>query len=268
MKVHLIRKEFQVTPIVKRYVNVYLIENQNCYLIDCGVSGTETQIEDYLYSIHRTMSDIKGIFLTHSHPDHIGAAAKLKERTGAKVYAPKGEIAWIEQIEKQFEERPIPNFYHLVPESVKVDVPLSDGDRIELEEGLSLTAISTAGHSNASTSYQVDDVLFTGDAIPVTTDIPIFVDFNESINSLARIETVEGIHTYCPAWDEMYDRHSIHSVIEKGRTILFHLQEKAREVLKETGYADAAEILKRSDLERYAGNPLIIRSIQACVEAK
>lgn len=39
--VHLIRKEFYVTPEVKRYINIYLITGENCYLIDSGVSGSE-----------------------------------------------------------------------------------------------------------------------------------------------------------------------------------------------------------------------------------
>lgn len=39
--VHLIRQDFFVTPRVKRYVNIYLITGEHCYLIDSGVSGFE-----------------------------------------------------------------------------------------------------------------------------------------------------------------------------------------------------------------------------------
>ena len=70
--VHLIRKEFKVTPVVNRYVNIYLIEGQQgCYLIDSGVSGTEHLIDQYMKSIGKSIKDIKGLFLTHSHPDNI-----------------------------------------------------------------------------------------------------------------------------------------------------------------------------------------------------
>lgn len=41
--VHLIRKEFWVTSKVKRYINIYLITGKNCYLIDSGVAGSETE---------------------------------------------------------------------------------------------------------------------------------------------------------------------------------------------------------------------------------
>ena len=87
--VHLIRNEFNVTSEVKRYVNIYLVTGENCYLIDSGVSGSINLIKSYMNSIGREMSDIKGIFLTHSHPDHIGGTYQLKNLTGAKVYAPK-----------------------------------------------------------------------------------------------------------------------------------------------------------------------------------
>ena len=82
-QVHFIRKEFDVTPKVKRYVNIYLIEGEYCYLVDSGVAGTHTLIEEYLKTLGRGMTDIKGIFLTHSHPDHIGAAAEIQRQTNS-----------------------------------------------------------------------------------------------------------------------------------------------------------------------------------------
>lgn len=40
-KIHQIRIDFHVTPEIKRYVYVYLIEAKNCYLVDSGVYGCE-----------------------------------------------------------------------------------------------------------------------------------------------------------------------------------------------------------------------------------
>lgn len=86
--VHLIRKEFHVTETVKRYVNIYLITGENCYLVDSGVAGSEKIISEYMESIGRKLTDIKAVFLTHAHPDHIGAAAEIKRQTECQVYAP------------------------------------------------------------------------------------------------------------------------------------------------------------------------------------
>ena len=52
-QVHLIRKEFFVTPEVKRYINIYLIVGKYCYLVDSGVVGSHIIIEEYLKKINR-----------------------------------------------------------------------------------------------------------------------------------------------------------------------------------------------------------------------
>ena len=128
LQVFLIRKDFFVTPQVKRYVNIYLIEGKYCYLVDSGVAGTQTLIEEYFKTINRSMEDIN----------------------------------------QQYKERPIPNFFHLLSEAVQVDCPINDGDVIDLEEGIRIQALSTKGHSHGSVSYTLNrDLVFTGDAIPV-----------------------------------------------------------------------------------------------------
>ena len=38
-KIHPLTIDFYVTPAIKRYVIVYLIEGEACYLIDSGVDG-------------------------------------------------------------------------------------------------------------------------------------------------------------------------------------------------------------------------------------
>ena len=54
--VHVIRNEFQVTPQVKRYVNIYLLVGKWCYLIDSGVDGSEKIIKEYLECIGNARS--------------------------------------------------------------------------------------------------------------------------------------------------------------------------------------------------------------------
>ena len=159
MKIHQIKIDFHVTEQISRFVYVYLLEADSLYLIDSGVFGCEKQIMDYLDSIGRNISDIKGIFLTHAHPDHIGSAAWFQEHTGCKIYASEGEKRWIEDIDLQFKERPIPNFYQLAGKSSKVDVVVKDGDKIDLEDYVSVSVIRTAGHLVGGLSDMSDGII-------------------------------------------------------------------------------------------------------------
>lgn len=268
-QVHLIRKEFNVTPKVKRYINIYLIVGKYCYLVDSGVVGTQTLIEEYLKTINREMTDIKGIFLTHSHPDHIGAVAEIKRQTNCKVYAPVEELPWIEDIQKQFAERPIPNFFELLSESVQVSQPLKDGDVIIPEEGVKIRALSTKGHSHGSMSYIFnDEVIFTGDAIPVQNDMPVFVDYEQTINSLNILQGIDEIECCCPAWDDIYNKSTLNTVIENSKNMLLRLKDTVLQVEKEFSKDSEAkkllEIYKRAEMLKFSENPLVAKSIAAC----
>lgn len=92
--VHQIRIDFQVTPEVQRYVFVYLLVGEKCCLIDAGVAGSEAVISAYMKKLGRDISEIKALFLTHAHPDHMGAAAAIKEMSGCEVYASEKERRW------------------------------------------------------------------------------------------------------------------------------------------------------------------------------
>ena len=224
-KIHQIRIDFHVTPEIGRYVYVYVIEAQNCYLVDSGVYGCEKQILQYLEGIGRTASDIKGILLTHAHPDHIGSAFWFQEHTDCRIYASSGEKRWIENIDLQFQERPIPNFYSLAGRSSRVDVVVQDGDIIELEDGLSLEVIQTAGHSMEGLSYRLGKDMFTGDAIPVRGDIPIMINESEMRKTLHRFRQITGVKTFYPAWDMIYSGEMMRQKLREADELLDSLKQ-------------------------------------------
>ena len=232
MRVHEIRVDFAVTEQVKRYVFVYLIEAKSCYLIDSGVYGSEEQIVQYMKNIGRDISEVKAVFLTHAHPDHIGTAAWFQEHTGCKIYASWGERAWIENIDLQYQERPIPNFYKLAGKSTKVDMTVQDGDRIHLEENLKIQVISTPGHSVDEVSYRLENSLFLGDAIPVRGDIPIYINVRDAFRTLQTIRDLGGICNYYPAWDQAYSVSNINEKINDAVHIICTLDEQVHTILK------------------------------------
>lgn len=218
--IHQVKIDFQVTEQISRFVYVYILESYSLYLIDSGVFGSEKQIMEYLNTIGRNVSEIKGIFLTHAHPDHIGASAWFQEHTGCAIYASEGEKRWIEDIDLQFRERPIPNFHHLAGRSSRVDVVVKDGDVIRPENGLEIKVLRTAGHSCDGVSYLVDECLFIGDAVPVKGDIPIFIDEQETRKTLAILGNIDCVKVFYPAWDRTYSGNVMAEKLAEARELI------------------------------------------------
>jgi glyoxylase-like metal-dependent hydrolase (beta-lactamase superfamily II) len=237
MQTKRIRIDFKVTEQIRRFAYLYVIVSKDIHLIDTGVAGAETVIEDYLKSIGRNISDVKNILLSHSHPDHIGSAFKIKECSNCTVYAAEAEKAWIENIDQQFAERPIPNFHTLLNQSVSVDKTLIDNDILVLEEGVTIQVIETRGHSAGSMSFlwMEQGELFTGDAIPAPKDIPIYVSAKDSIATLQKLLALNGVKRYLPAWDDVYDADQGKTVIRKSIDYLLRIDETVKNILTETG---------------------------------
>lgn len=265
MKIHQIRIDFAVTEQVKRYVFVYLIEGKSCYLVDSGVYGSEEQITQYMKTIGRDISEVKAIFLTNAHPDHIGTAAWFREHTGCKIYASQGERAWIENIDLQYQERPIPNFYKLAGNSTVVDVAVQDGDIISLEDNMDIQVISTPGHSVDEVSYRLGNSLFLGDAIPVKGDIPIYINARDAFRTLQKIRDLDGICNYYPAWDHTYSVSNINEKINDAVQIIRTLDEQVCTILETGRTSDITAVTnlvcERLNMPYLKENPLFRKTI-------
>jgi glyoxylase-like metal-dependent hydrolase (beta-lactamase superfamily II) len=76
-------------------VNAYLIEGSSGYaLVDAGLhtDEAETRLRAALADAGIRMQDVRRVFVTHLHPDHIGMAGTL-ERAGADVWMHAPEVA-------------------------------------------------------------------------------------------------------------------------------------------------------------------------------
>ena len=206
--VHALRHRFgiPVAPgrILDRFVYSYLVYGESITLIDTGVAGCEERIFDSILSFGREPSEISLTILTHSHPDHIGAARVIQEETGCRIAAHPAERAWIEDVEHQNRERPVPGFAMLVGGSVNVDLELHDGDLIKTGGIHEMRVVHTPGHSPGSISlyFPREGVLFSGDAIPVPGGLPVYDDALASARSVQRLRRIPKIRLLLSAWDE------------------------------------------------------------------
>jgi glyoxylase-like metal-dependent hydrolase (beta-lactamase superfamily II) len=189
---------------VERFVYAYLIHAEQSCLIDCGTTGSVPEILGAVDSITGRSAALRSLILTHAHPDHIGGAFRVQKASGCTVLAHAAERLWIEHTELQFQERPVPGFHELVGGNVAVDRTLHDGDRIAIGRGHFLSVLHTPGHSRGSISLYDprEGILFTGDAVPVPGQSPIYDDPLAVVRSLHRLRTIAGVTGICPAWQD------------------------------------------------------------------
>jgi glyoxylase-like metal-dependent hydrolase (beta-lactamase superfamily II) len=73
-----------------------LADGDASVLIDTGMVGEPFLIRRLIRQLGLTPQSIRAILLTHGHLDHAGNLARLKEWTGAKIYAHPNEQAHVD----------------------------------------------------------------------------------------------------------------------------------------------------------------------------
>lgn len=135
--------------------NCYIVgseETKEGLIIDPGAEA-----EEILRAVAKLGLKIKLIILTHRHPDHVGAAAPVKQATGAEVAAHAECAKYLPQsssylYEPPFEAAPYP------------DRILKEGDSIDIG-GLHFTVLHTPGHTPCGISIYGEGHVFTGDTL-------------------------------------------------------------------------------------------------------
>jgi glyoxylase-like metal-dependent hydrolase (beta-lactamase superfamily II) len=278
--IHALRHPFRV-PVapgiaLDRFVYSYLIAGETITLVDTGVAGCEAGIFEYIRSIGRNPVEISLVLLTHSHPDHIGAARAIREATGCSIAAHAAERTWIEDVERQKQERPVPGFDTLVGGSVPVDFELDGADTIDPDGTgtCEIRVLHTPGHSAGSISMFVEGegALFSGDAIPVEGDLPVYDDALGTVRSVRLLRSVRGIRHLLSAWDDPRSGETAYSRMDRALTYLRTIHET---VLASAKGEDNPDIMKitadsaaRLGLPPQAANPLLARTFAANLRAR
>jgi hydroxyacylglutathione hydrolase len=135
----------------------------NCYIV-----GSETTKEgmiidpgadaiDILAAAEKAGLTIKLIVLTHRHPDHVGAAAQVKQMTDAELAAHAECARYLPQSSSYLYEPP----YEGAPRAERI---LEAGDSIDIG-GLHFTVLHTPGHTPCGISIYGEGHVFTGDTL-------------------------------------------------------------------------------------------------------
>lgn len=156
----------------------YQIYGSTYYVGTCGISailvtgpkglilidsGTEAGAEVVMGNVRKLgfhLNEIAAILHSHEHFDHVGGLAKLKEASGAHVFA-SPEAA---DVLRTGEDSPDdPQFgMHDPMEPVGVDVIVRDGEPVRTETA-TLHAIATPGHTPGALSWRWQDCAADGE---------------------------------------------------------------------------------------------------------
>lgn len=151
----------------------YILSMEGCrdvWLVDCG---DVSPILDYISTLDGMAHTVKGVMLTHAHYDHIYGLPRLKELfPDVKVYTNEAGHSAL------MNERMNMSKYHDDP--IHYDEPgvtiCDEGSEISLYNGVSAKVYATPGHHPSCLCFEVENLLFTGDAwipgIKVVTTLP------------------------------------------------------------------------------------------------
>jgi glyoxylase-like metal-dependent hydrolase (beta-lactamase superfamily II) len=156
---------------------------------------------------------VRWVLLTHTHPDHRPAPAKIRKRTGAKIagFAPFPKADEV---------------------TLELDVVLTDGDTIDGTE-FRLEALHTPGHAPNHLCFWLDEErsLFTGDHVLNGTTTVVNPqrggDMIQYLASLDRLRKIKRVARICPGHGD---------VIEDPAAVLdeyvAHRRMRERQILK------------------------------------
>lgn len=133
--------------------------------IDLGWMGAEEALDDALEQLGATRSDVKHVFLTHAHRDHI-AAWRLVRQARFHIGAPElpyfadtaAYVGVIPQLGESMSDSDRPN-------PGELDVASFDGDTSIVLGRDTLRAFPAFGHTAGSAVYLFRRTLFAGDAV-------------------------------------------------------------------------------------------------------
>jgi len=163
--------------------NAYLIEGEDgLTLIDAGFPSKEGEVFGAIRGLGRSPDQLKQLIFTHGHPDHIGSAAAIVRKTGARTYLHPLDIAMAQSGGPFRPLKPAPNLLAQVlcklffnpneqVEPVMIDQPLTDGELLPVAGGLEV--IHTPGHCAGQVAllWRPGRMLFAGDVASTVTGL-------------------------------------------------------------------------------------------------
>ena len=177
----------------------------NCYLVQDEVTGLGfvvdpgDEAERILSAVRAQAVDVRYLFLTHAHFDHVLAAAALQRATGARLVVHRLDAPKLRaQAMTEFRA-----FLRGEYEEPQADILVNGGETFEIGS-MKAEYLYTPGHTNGSCCIRVEDSLFSGDTLfrleCGRCDLPTG-DFSQMLTSLASLAEIDADLKVYPGHD-------------------------------------------------------------------
>lgn len=217
------------------WTGITLVKGKKNFLVDCG--GNAECIDGYLVpalaKLSMTVSDLDYLLITHTHADHIGGAARIKELCPSIRYAVctqsadkvRDPLRYNRAIRAVFPEHSPAPSTGLTP--LEPDIIIGDGDTLEGE----MQFIFTPGHDTDSGCWLhlQTKTLISGDSLQSNgTDVQgigLYMDLPAYRSSLDRLKHTEinnilTGHHYLPLGYEAYGRDAVQRYLDKCSSLV------------------------------------------------
>jgi glyoxylase-like metal-dependent hydrolase (beta-lactamase superfamily II) len=266
-----------------RYVIVYAFESdQGLTLVDAGWNTEDAwaALNDGLKAAGGSISDVRGVMVTHIHPDHYGLAGRIRNESGAWIGLHPADASMLEERYAETDElvRRMTGLLELsgVPEDRRPDLAtasmeirslvdmalpdrlVEDGDAIDAP-GWGLRALWTPGHSPGHLCLVAEEagLVLSGDHVlpRISPNISFHSqqfpnplgDFLDSLLKMSAFEPEEVL----PAHEYRF-----RGLAARARQLIEHHEERCREIerlLAEQPGASAWELTLRLTWSRPFG---------------
>ena len=208
-------KELKLTSNIANIVtNCYIVEDEKTKeTIVIDPAGECNKIIELLDVIG---ANLKYIYLTHCHGDHIGAVEELKNTKGGKILIHSDDYEGLKNPDIN-----LTGFMSEKPISIEADARVNDGDVLHIGD-LEFNVIHTPGHTKGGSSIycEKEQMLFSGDTLFKgmwgRTDLPTS-SFNDIIASISNKLLVLPDETI------VYPGHGISTRIVEEEPIYYNL---------------------------------------------
>ncbi|KQC06802.1 MAG: hypothetical protein APR54_01390 [Candidatus Cloacimonas sp. SDB] len=221
----------QIIPVFTSRSNSFFIRNsRNCLMIDTGMPGQTNLYLKVLKQHHIAPPEVDLIIITHTHYDHCGNVAELKQLTGAQVMVHADEAENMTRGYTSF-----PRGTSLIPQLISSLANLITGNRqkfkqvkpdIILKEKYDLNTLGfdgyvlpTPGHTAGSLCIILkDEIAFVGDTMFNIAPGTIFPPFANQTEQLKRswyklIDT--GAYLFYPGHGKPFEIKKLQNSLKK-----------------------------------------------------